>query len=54
MITFTEEVCKPIKQAEVWIAAKKKLLRESGWFAGFLRVSEFLMTGRARLLIIGV
>ena len=51
--SFTEEVCAPMRHAEQWIASKKKQYGALAASPSFQRVADYLLSGRARLPILG-
>ena len=51
--SFTDDVCQPLRHAEHWIASKKNLYGILAASPTFLRVADYLLSGRARLLILG-
>ena len=51
--SFTDEVCAPMRHAEQWIASKKKQYGALAASPSFQRVADYLLSGRARLPILG-
>ena len=51
--TFVEDVCRPMRHAEQWITAKKNHYGVLATSPAFQRVADYLMSGRARLQILG-
>ncbi len=50
---FTEEFCSPMKHVEHWLRSKRKEFGTLAECPAFKRVEAFLMSGKARIAVLG-